>query len=143
MIKVFFFFKEKFWQFSCINLKSSCQRCSIKKTVLKNFAIFTGKHHVLESLFNKIPGLQVYKCIRKRLRHRCFHVNISEFLRTPILKDICERLLLNFVDSVELITESWTNNRKNRDACGKVFIDGNQRRIQNTLKHLIWSFLQK
>ena len=32
--------------------------------------------------------------IKKRLQHRCFLVNIGKFLRTPILKNICERLLL-------------------------------------------------
>ena len=29
-----------------------------------------------------------------RLQRRCFHVNIAKFLGTPILKNICERLLL-------------------------------------------------
>ena len=28
------------------------------------------------------------------LQHRCFPVNIAKFLRTPILKNICQRLLL-------------------------------------------------
>ena len=32
---------------------------------------------------------------KKRLQHRCFSVNIAKFLRTPILKNNCERLLLN------------------------------------------------
>ena len=31
--------------------------------------------------------------IKKRLQHRCFAVNIVKFLRKPILKKICERLL--------------------------------------------------
>ena len=30
---------------------------------------------------------------KKRLQHRSFPVNIAKFLRTPILKKICERLL--------------------------------------------------
>ena len=29
-----------------------------------------------------------------RLQQRCFPVNIAKFLRTPIFKNICERLLL-------------------------------------------------
>ena len=29
---------------TCCRKKSSPQRCSVKKAVLKNFAIFTGKH---------------------------------------------------------------------------------------------------
>ena len=37
--------------------KSSCWRCSIKKAVLKHFAIFTEKPPVLESIFNKVAGL--------------------------------------------------------------------------------------
>ena len=63
-----------------------------KKTVLKNFAIFTGKTPVLESLFAKVAELQTCKFIEKRLRPRCFPVNITKFLRTSILKNICERL---------------------------------------------------
>ena len=49
---------------------------------------------VLESLFNKAPGLQVCKHIKKRLQHRYFPAIIAKFLRRPILKNICERLLL-------------------------------------------------
>ena len=33
--------------------------------------------------------------IRKILQHRCFPVNIAKVLRTPVLKNICEWLLLN------------------------------------------------
>ena len=33
--------------------------------------------------------------IYKRLQHRYFSVKFAEFLRTPILKNSCERLLLN------------------------------------------------
>ena len=38
--------------------------------------------------------IQARKCIHKRLQHRCFLVNNAQFLRTPILKIISERLLL-------------------------------------------------
>ena len=31
---------------------------------------------------------------KKRLQHRCFLVNIAKFLRSPILKNICEQLLM-------------------------------------------------
>ena len=33
--------------------------------------------------------------IKKRHQHKCFPVNIAEFLRAPILKNICERMLLD------------------------------------------------
>ena len=51
---------------------------------------------MLESYFNKVAGLQAYNFIKKRLQHRCFPVNITKFLRIPILKNICQRLLLRF-----------------------------------------------
>ena len=78
-----------------------------KKAVLKNFAIFTGRHLCWNLFFNKNAGLQGPSFIKKRLEHRCFFANIEKFLRTPILKNICERLLLRF--SLELFS-IWTNN---------------------------------
>ena len=50
-----------------------------KNSVLKNCPIVTGKTPVLESLFNKVAGLQAF---------RCFLVNIENLLRTNILKDL-------------------------------------------------------
>ena len=32
--------------------------------------------------------------LKKRLQHRCFAVKFAKFLRAPILKNICKRLLL-------------------------------------------------
>ena len=57
-------------------LRSSHRKCFMKKAVLKNFAIFTGK-------------FQAYNFSEKRLQHECFPLNIAKFLRTPILKTIC------------------------------------------------------
>ena len=36
--------------------------------------------------------VKVCNFIKKILQHRCFSVNIANFLRTPILKNICGRL---------------------------------------------------
>ena len=58
--------------------------------VMKIFALFTRKH--LRWNFNEVSGLQ--ETAKKRVQHRCFPVNIAPFLITPILKSICERLLL-------------------------------------------------
>ena len=52
---------------------------------------------VLESLFNKAAGLQGFKSVtllKRDFQHRCFPVIIAKFLRTPILKNIWEGLLL-------------------------------------------------
>ena len=68
---------------------SSHRRCSVKKGVLKNF--------VLESLFNQVADLQSSNFVKKRLQHRCFPVKYAKFLRTSILKNICKRVLLQFL----------------------------------------------
>ena len=50
--------------------RSSHQRCSIKKGVLKNFAKF---------IFATL--------LKKRLWHRCFPVNFAKILKTPFLTE--------------------------------------------------------
>ena len=57
-----------------------CSRC------LKFWNIYR-KATVLESLFNKVPGLQGCNIINKRLQHKCFHVNIAKYLE-EILQNI-------------------------------------------------------
>ena len=75
--------------------RSSHRRRSLKKGVLK-FRKFHRKTPVLESLFSKVAGLRACNFIKKRLQQRCFPVKFAKFLRTTILKNICEQLLLNF-----------------------------------------------
>ena len=43
--------------------------------------------------------LKVWNFIKKRLKHGCFNESIAKFLRTLILMNICERLLLFNVKS--------------------------------------------
>ena len=50
--------------------RSNQRRCSVEKGVYKNFTNFIRKH-------------------------RRFPVKFAKFLKTPILRNICERLLLN------------------------------------------------
>ena len=45
---------------------------------------------VLESLFDKVEGLQACNVIKKRLQHRYFAIKIAKFLRISIFKNICE-----------------------------------------------------
>ena len=45
-------------------------------------------------------NMQAFKLgvfIKKRLQHRCFPVSIAKFLRTPILKNICKQLTLEWL----------------------------------------------
>ena len=53
---------------------SNCLQMSYKSSVLKQFAIFAGKH-LCWSLF-------LINFVKRRLQHRCFPVNIAKFLRT-------------------------------------------------------------
>ena len=63
----------------------SCECCYIHR-----------KTPVLESRFDKVAGLKVCNFTKKRLQPRCFPANIAKFLRAAILKNISERLPLNF-----------------------------------------------
>ena len=48
----------------------------MKKALLKHFATLAVK-------------LQTYNFIKKRLQHRDFPLNVSKFLTSPSLKNIC------------------------------------------------------
>ena len=55
--------------------RSSHQRCSVKKDVLRNFAKLSGKH------------LRPATLLKKRPCHKCFPVNFAKFLRTPFFAE--------------------------------------------------------
>ena len=59
-----------------------------------DFAIITRKHLGKNLFFNTNADLQSCNFIKKRLQHKCLLTNIEKFLRTPILNNICERLVL-------------------------------------------------
>ena len=61
---------------------------------------------MLESLFNRDAGLKPCNFIKKRLQHRFFSMNIAKILRTAILKNLYEQLLLNII--VKLIASIST-----------------------------------
>ena len=76
--------------------KKQPSRGALKKAALTNFSIFT-ENTCVGFLFNLVAGFQVYDFIKKRLQQGYFSTKIVKFLKTPILKKICERLLLNNV----------------------------------------------
>ena len=56
---------------------------------------FIRKTPVLETFLNTVAWMKAFNVIKKRLRQRCFPVNIANYLRQlSILKIICEQLLL-------------------------------------------------
>ena len=70
-------------------IKSSHRRCSVTKVFLK-------MSHVSQenTCDGEIVNLQAWNFIKKELKHRCFLVKFAKLLKTSILKNICERLLL-------------------------------------------------
>ena len=80
--------------------RGSHRRCFMKKSVLRNFTKFTGKHLCQSLFFNKVADLRPATVFKKRLWHKCFPVNFVKFLRTPFLQNTSGRLLLSKVFSL-------------------------------------------
>ena len=78
------------------NFKSSHRRCSVRKGVLRNVVKFTGKYLCQSLFFNKVAGLRLATLLRNKLRHKCFPVNFTKFLRTPFSIKHLWWLLSNF-----------------------------------------------
>ena len=76
-------------------VRSSHQRCSTKKGVLRNFTKFTRKHLRQSLFFNKVAGLRPATLLKKRLWHGCVPVKFVKFLRTPFLQNTSGGLLLS------------------------------------------------
>ena len=121
----------KFWQVSNTALKSSYRMCSIKNAVLKNLAILIGKH-LCWSLF--LINLEVYK--PGILLQWDSDTSVFLWILRNFYKGLFQRTSVNDCFWTSLIQSGRYSNRKNRD----VFRDNNQRRIQNPMKHLRWSF---
>ena len=57
-----------------------------RKSVLRNFSKFTGRHLCQGLFFNKVSGLRPATLLKKRLSYSCFSVNFEKFLRTPFYR---------------------------------------------------------
>ena len=85
---------NKFREMRCCSyvLYENCQKQlqggALKQGVLKNLAKFKGKHLCQSFFSNKVEDLRSATLLKKRLRHRCFHVNLTKFLKTLTLKNI-------------------------------------------------------
>ena len=80
--------------FTCF--RSSHQRCSIKKSVFRDFAKFTRKYLCQSLYLNKVTGLRPATLLKRRLWNRCFPVNFAKFLRKPFFIEHLWWLLLRF-----------------------------------------------
>ena len=78
-------------------------------SVLKNFAMFAGKHLCWSLFFNKYTGLKACNFIKKRLQHKFFPVKLAKFLRTPFFTEHVRRLVLEIAHELSLFTASENN----------------------------------
>ena len=67
------------WLVSTWKYRSSRSKIFFKTSALTNFAMFTGKKFVLESLFNKVAALKACIFTKKSLQLSCFRLNIAKF----------------------------------------------------------------
>ena len=78
--------------------------------------MFTVKQLCWSLFLIKLEAFWFATLLKKRLRYRYFLVIIAKFLRTPILKNISERLLLK-VSSCDLLYE-----KQSREVYDEAFI---------------------
>ena len=104
LASAFFYFGQVFVFCRFINKnvletdKSSQQRCSVKRAILGNFAVFTGKHLCWSLFFIKLQTFNPWTLLKKELTQVfSFSCSCSE---TSILKNICVRQLLNWLYEV-------------------------------------------
>ena len=96
------YYASAFWKtdlgffsiYNTLKCKSSQQRC-IKKLLLK-ISQYSQKNTCIGASFS-IELSKACNFIKKRLQHECFPVNHAKYLRTRILKNVCELLLLEML----------------------------------------------
>ena len=67
--------------------RSNQQKCTVKKSVLRNFEKFTGKQLCQSLFFNKVTGRPA-TLSNKRLWHRYFPVNFAKFAKQLLTEHI-------------------------------------------------------
>ena len=79
------------------NYRSNHWKCPVKKVFLKMSQISQENTYAGSSFspFNKAAVMRACNFSKKRLQHRCFPMIFASGFRIYILKNICERLLLN------------------------------------------------
>ena len=80
----------KKYRSSHMRCRSSHRSCSVEKGFLTMFQT-SGKHLCWSLALINLPA---FGTPTQRLQHKCFPVKFAKPLRTPILKNICKRLLL-------------------------------------------------
>ena len=75
--------------------KSSHQRCSMKKGVLRGLQlVLRCLQGIVRGLQGVLPGLRPATLLKRRLWYRCFPTNFVKFLKTLFLQNTSGQLLL-------------------------------------------------
>ena len=88
-----------------LHVRSSNQRCSIKKGVLRNFAKSAGKHLCQSLFFGKVAGACNF--IKKETLAQEFSSGFCKFLRTPFVQNTLERQLLECSQGYQQMQLPW------------------------------------
>ena len=81
----------------------------LQKKVFLKISQIEQENSCVRVSFQKSYRPQASDFIKKRLQHSCFPMKFAKFLRTPILKNISERLLLEGLFSLLFYCESGIN----------------------------------
>ena len=82
---------------SFVRNSEAVTRGVLKKDLLKNFAIFTGKHQCRDLFLIKLKKSDSKKIFfKKQHKHRCFSANTAKFLRTYFEKHLQMTTSVNF-----------------------------------------------
>ena len=118
-------------------VRNSHLRCSVKKTVFRNFTKFTGKHLCQRLFLIKLQARPakvfleisqiteavalrpVLQLLKMSLWNRCFPVNFAKFLRTPFLQITSGRRLLLFPRKTAYSSNNSHNAYKNAEGNSK------------------------
>ena len=75
--------------------RTSDQRCSVRKGVLRNFAKFTGKHLCQVLFYNKVAGPEPAALLKKETLAQVFSYEFCEISENTFSQNTSERLLLD------------------------------------------------
>ena len=93
-------FSSQLFSASFVRNSEAVTRGVLKKALLKNFAIFTGKQQRRGLYLIKLKKSDYKKIfLKKRHEHRCFPVNIEKFLRTYFEKHLQTTTSVKFQSS--------------------------------------------
>ena len=84
----------------------------------QNLVKFHRKTPVLETLFNKVPGLRLVTLFKKRLQHRCLPVKFKQFSRTLFFTEHLQWLLLDLAR----LSRTYQKGSKNIQAGKRIYV---------------------